>query len=493
MITGTAQNSLLIITATGLNEQPGSAPSAAGSAVAQANTPSGAGTEPAQPTQAATVAAAAPTQAAVAPTSVPPTDVPATPVPSAATEAATSSEVVANAPTNSPDVVSGPTPTNQAPAATEVPQGTIATVITREGVNLKIREYPRTDARTLALLPSGSTLDVQGVMDVRAPAPTGQPTPQATSTAGPTPTISTKDLTVEALWLFISWSPGGSGTVTGWVNADPSYLEVTRNGKPVKTPADMVTLRLIPPTQPGEVNSSSVTPVAESNDIIATVDQINEGTNLQMRRTPGIDGESLALIPAKAQTVVLQQTTIKSKGGVVGEPASTIWLFVRYTTDAGAVTGWINSQYVTLTFRGRKLPDLKQIPVAQTIQRGFTEGNAQPVKPPPPAGIIATVNKVNQGANLQLRRTPNADAESLGLIPAGSELQVQGRNADGNWLQVSVQGQTGWINSQFVTLTKSGKAYRISDLTIVTGEKDVIGTVTPGPSPTATLKPTAAG
>src|SRR5262249_36545367 len=103
VITGTAQNSLLIVTATGLNEQPSSAPTAAGSAVAQANTPA---TQQAQPTQAATAAAAAPTQApAPSETPVPAPDVPATAAPPPATEAATSAEVVPDTPTPSGDVV----------------------------------------------------------------------------------------------------------------------------------------------------------------------------------------------------------------------------------------------------------------------------------------------------------------------------------------------------------------------------------------------------
>jgi len=41
-------------------------------------------------------------------------------------------------------------------------------------VNLKIREYPRIDAKTLALVPSGGTLTVTGVKGVFSP--TGQPT-----------------------------------------------------------------------------------------------------------------------------------------------------------------------------------------------------------------------------------------------------------------------------------------------------------------------------
>jgi hypothetical protein len=44
----------------------------------------------------------------------------------------------------------------------------------------------------------------------------------------------------------------------------------------------------------------------------------------------------------------------------------------------------------------------------------------------------------------------------------------------------------GWVNIQFVTITKAGKVFNIPDIPIVTGEKDTTSIATPGPSPTAT-------
>ncbi len=182
VVAGNDKSSKLIVAATGLNEQPGSAPSAPiPVAVAQAPTTAVA-TEAAQPTAQATsqpTATSAPATEAAQPTVQPPspTTEPAQPEP----------------PTQAPNP---PTEVAQEPTATLVPptkppapanpQGIIATVQTNEGVNLKIREYPRTDARTLALVPSGTDLVVTGVQGPVPP--TGQPT--ATGTPGPTPTIN---------------------------------------------------------------------------------------------------------------------------------------------------------------------------------------------------------------------------------------------------------------------------------------------------------------
>ncbi len=480
VVAGSDKNSKLIIAATGLNEQPGSVPGPAGVAVAEATTAATAAatqaaplTKSAPPTKQAPTQKTQPTQA---PTLVPP---PTETQPEAPTEPPTAQPDQPTAVAQEPTATLAP-PTKP-PAA---PQGLIATVQTNEGVNLKIREYPRADARTLALVPSGGQLAIEGV---KGPVPpTGQPTPSRTP--GPTPTVNAEGVTIDQIWLFVTWTTADGGNVTGWVNAQ--YVKITRNGRVVKEIADILAFKQIPQNTPGEINSAAVTPVgADANQIVGTV-TVNEGTNLQLRRTPGIDGESLALVPAGAQVVVLAKFEVKSKGGVVGEPASTIWLLVRYATDTGTITGWVNSQYVQLTFHQRKA-DLSEVPTATEITRGFIEGNATVVKPPAPPGIIATVDKLNQGANLQLRNLPNATAESLALVPAGTELPVLGRNGDGNWLMVRFEDKEGWINSQYVTVTKAGRPFKIADITNVTTEKDTVGIATPGPSPTPTATKTS--
>jgi uncharacterized protein YraI len=319
-------------------------------------------------------------------------------------------------------------------------------------------------------------------------APAESPTPtQAAATREPTATRSAEGVVVENLWLFITWNQPDGGTVTGWVNAQ--YVDITRNGRPVREVIDILSFREIPADQNGELKTTAITPVAaDPNNIIGTI-TVDEGRNLQLRRTPGIDGESLALVPSGAQVIVIEKTDIPPKG-FVGEPTNPTWLFCRYETESGAVIGWLNLQFVKLTRRDRPV-EIGDVPVAREIQRGYLTGNATVVKPPSAPGIVALVDKVNAGVNLQLRRDPKADAESLALIPAGTELPVLGRSGDGNWLQVRFADKEGWINSQFVSISKSGKPVKIEEITIITGEKDTTTLATPGASPTAT--PTAIG
>ncbi len=346
---------------------------------------------------------------------------------------------------------------------------------TDPGVNLKIREYPSQDARTLALVPSGDTLDVDGLRGPKVDE--NLPTPSE-----PTPTLSAEGVIIDDLWVFVEWRKP-DGTITGWTK--PQYLRL-KNGKGINVfkVEDILTLPLIPEDKFGVVGSGSATPIATVADrVIATV-TVNPGVNLQMRRLPGIDSESLTLLPAGAQLVAVGRTEVASQGGLIGEPQSLTWINAIFETESGRITGWVNSQFLVLTFKGRAF-DIKELPLVTEPTPGGVVGSAPIVQPPVQAGLVATVDKVNPGANLQLRRTPSAQGESLGLIPSGAQIPVLGRNNTAEWLLVQYNGVEGWVNAFFVTVTKDGKRVNLfDDVKNVSEENDA--TVTPSPTPSAT-------
>lgn len=441
VLVGDESTSQFVVATTSLNEQPGSAPVslspvAAGAATAKATTP-----------------AAAP--------------------PAAATEPAQAVETQPAEDT--------PTLVPTQPKPTTVP-GILGTVNTNADVNLKIREYPRLDARTLALVPSQTVLTVTGVRGPAAksltPGPAGTKLPAGTKTATPTLVATART----DVWVFVTWNTSDGGTVTGWVLS--SYLDLVNNGKPIgNSNLDAVlAFTQVPEDTPGEVTNTNITPVAgDSNRVIGTV-KTNTGTNAQLRRTPGINGESLALVPAEGQVYVISRTDVKLTG-LVGEPKSPTWFFVQFDSAGSSVFGWMSADFIVLSRRNKPV-DVKEIPVATEITRGFIQGAATSVQPPPKPGVIATIINVNNGANLQLRRTPDVNAESLGLIPPDTQLDVTGRDGSGTWIQVSYNGQTGWVNGQFVKITKNGKKFSVGDIKIVTDQKDTFGTLTPTPSVT---------
>ncbi|MBE2195916.1 MAG: DUF4397 domain-containing protein [Anaerolinea sp.] len=384
------------------------------------------------------------------------------------------------APTEAPPpptvVVQQPTPAPFVPPPAPTPRGKtgwLGTVATNPGVNLKLREYPSTDAKTLALVPSGQVVEVDGL---KGPIVNeSEPTPSVT------PTLSFEGKVIEDLWVFVTWTTD-AGRITGWTK--PQYLQVKdAKGNAVFKIEQWFSLPLIPENQFGVVSNPAATPITQRPDeVIATV-IVDPGVNLQLRRTPSINGESMQLLPNGTKLIALEQTTVESLGGLVGEPQSTIWLYVRFETETGVITGWINSGFVTLNFKGRPF-ELSELPVATEIKEGTIEGTGLIITQPPKQGLMATVDKVNPGANLQLRRSPDAGSESLALIPAGSQVPVLGRNESATWFQVQYNGIEGWINGFYVTVTDDGKRLKdvFEDVKNVTDLPDVTLT----PSPTAT-------
>jgi uncharacterized protein YraI len=161
-------------------------------------------------------------------------------------------------------------------------------------------------------------------------------------------------------------------------------------------------------------------------------------------------------------------------------------LFIQYTTATGGVTGWVNSDFILLSRKNRAL-DIKEIPSTDQPPVGEVRGSIAPAATQAKPGLIATVDRIDPGANLQLRRTPTSDGESLGLVPSGSQVPILGRNGDGNWLYVNFNGTEGWINAFYVTVTRNGRRVNIAEITNITDQPDIAASITPGPTPTPTV------
>lgn len=75
---------------------------------------------------------------------------------------------------------------------------------------------------------------------------------------------------------------------------------------------------------------------------------------------------------------------------------------------------------------------------------GAPAGGGQSASAPPvsASGVIYVLN-----AEVNFRDTPNGN--KLGTIPAGTQLEVTGRNADGSWAQVNYNGANGWVTASF--------------------------------------------
>lgn len=395
----------------------------------------------------------------------------------APTEAETSSEVV-QAPTQTPaeivQVATVAPPTLAPTAAPTQPAGPTARVVLDPGANLQMRQYPSTTAFSLGLAPSGSTLIVNG----RAGAPVeGIPSVTPTDYVDPVSLLTAdQDLNPAETWLNVTYLPPSGGELTAWVNAQ--FLDVRDDRGRRQRLADLPT---VPANLAGEAIGTQITsPTTQENVVTATVFNLAPGVNLHIRRTPDPAAESLVLIP---NGTALQ---------LVGVNPDRAWAFVIFTSaQGGTVTGWATTEFLSFSLNGQAvtLADLETrnlLIEVQATRRGEVSGSVSSVASaggdPLRDAYIAQVN-VNPGANLHLRREPNAGSESLGLIPANTRLVVSARDGTGQWVQTEFEGREGWVNTQYLVFTFNGRPAELADIPVAEGQTNTLPEATSEATP----------
>ncbi len=389
-----------------------------------------------------------------------------------------SSEVVAATPTQSGEVVA------QAPTATSVPPQPLVTqqplpvayIELDPGANLHCRELPKSDARSLGLIPAGATVTVIGRTGLPLVPDTGL------ATAEPTPVVEK----IEDLWLSVQWDTGDGGYLRCWVSAQ--FLRVEFKGKLLDTLEELMELPEEPFNRPGEAVNTTIKPPTPVFDAVLATVNLEPGVSLQLRRNPNTQAEALDRVPAGAQLEVLGYIKSPSEG-LVGQPTDPRWLRVRYRTEnSGATVGWISAQYVTLSRLGRPV-EYTEIPLLTEAEPGlYEQPGVQPVIPIEQQAVLGVVN-LNPGANLNLRDRPSADAFIVRAIPAAELLTINGRNGDGTWVQATYETPDGtklegWAAAQYLVITRGGQPYDVFTLPNLSGEPDV--------PPTAAAQPTVA-
>jgi uncharacterized protein YgiM (DUF1202 family) len=379
------------------------------------------------------------------------------------------------APTEAPAEVVEATPVPEQPATDPV-AGFSATVVGLDPTaNLRLRQYPNTGSTTLHLIPVGTALVVNGregpeIFPESLPTPTLAP--EATAFVDPATLLTGGDLAPETTWLNITYATPDGGTITAWTIA--SFLDVRDGEGELQRLAN---LPLIPRNQAGEAVNTSITPPPNNEDrVTVTVIGIEPTAHLNLRRTPDTAGEVLAPLPASAVMDFL------------GVNQDRTWLFVRYISlDGINYTGWVSIGFVQLNLNDQPtnfsvLESRHLLVITPPETRGTSETGAPPVvaatRDPLRNVIVGEVTGVNADANLNLRRTPNVQAEVLSPVPGGSLLVVVGRTEDATWIEATYEGQTGWVASQYVTLTFNGVGVDIN--TVPVTSLRLTATPTPG-------------
>lgn len=337
--------------------------------------------------------------------------------------------------------------------------------------NLQLRQYPGSDALSLGTVPPNTILLVNGREGAIEEIPfsaTPRP-PEDYEFIDPVTLFTTanEDLVPQDTWLNVTYNTPDGGSITAWANA--LYLDVRNpRGERVK----LADLPLVASNLPGEVTNSAVTPPpVPANRVAATVFNLDEGINLNIRRTADNQGEVLARVP---NGTVME---------FLGISEAQDWVFVRYSLpEGGNVEGWVNSLYVQYSYNNRPI-DLDEIDergllvITPNDTRGTVTAGVSPAAIPttnPTRNAYVAEIILDLGANLNLRRQPDTNAEVLAQIPGGAQVIVSSRSEDGNWLQVTFEGTEGWIASRtatanFVSISFNGRPAQISDVP-VTGE-----------------------
>jgi uncharacterized protein YraI len=131
--------------------------------------------------------------------------------------------------------------------------------------------------------------------------------------------------------------------------------------------------------------------------------------------------------------VLGENTTLAIEGRNMGGN----WL--RVHTQDNALTGWVAARFVAL-----QSGDVAGLPVVD-------ESAAAPPANTAPVAVSGELTGLAV-VNLNVRVTPETRAAKVGLLTAGTTVNLLGRNQRGNWLYISGGGLQGWIAGGYLRL-----------------------------------------
>lgn len=103
--------------------------------------------------------------------------------------------------------------------------------------------------------------------------------------------------------------------------------------------------------------------------------------------------------------------------------------WVRVTVVGTSVSGWVNAGYVNVL-----TGSISSLPVA-----GTSDGNGDST------GVRGKLT-----SSLRLRTGPGTNYPQIALVPWGAVVDIRGRSANGQWLQVQSGTQVGWVLRSYV-------------------------------------------
>jgi len=286
--------------------------------------------------------------------------------------------------------------------------------------------------------------------------------------------------------------------------------------EPTTEAAVAPTLAPVEPTQ---------APVAATNGPTARVFNLDANANLQLRQYPNSDALSLSTVPPGTVLIVngregaidpipFSATPKPADDYEFVDPASLLtdpkadlvpqetWLNVTYSTpDGGSITAWANAEYLDVRNPKAEKIKLASLPLVSSNLPGSVDNTTTSAPAIPANRVAATVFNLDVNINLNIRRTPDPDAEVLARVPNGTVMELLGLKEDQQWAFVSYSPATGgtvtgWVNVTYIQYSYNGKAMKLEELStrnlLVITPDDTRGEVTEGIAPAVvpTVNPT---
>ncbi len=237
------------------------------------------------------------------------------------------------------------------------------------------------------------------------PAPAPSPSGGVTATASMTLNIRSGPGISNSI---ISYLPSGAtATVTGRA-PDSQWIYITYNGVQGWVAGWLCSISGDLNSVPIVGSSGGSAPPPAPGSVAATAN-----VTLNIRNGPGATFGVVGYLPGGATVPVL------------GRNGDSSWVFI----DRNGTKGWVAAWLCSIS------GDLSSVPV--TSQSG---GAAPPPSAPSPSGVTATAT-----ISLNLRSGPGTSYAVVGVFTAGATAPIIGRAADSNWINITYNGQTGWV------------------------------------------------
>lgn len=324
---------------------------------------------------------------------------------------------------------------------TTIPEKTTTKYVNVDpGSRLNLRQSASTNSAILAMLSNGTKVTVYsetgGWAKVKANDKEGYVSTRYLVATVTEATSNNQKKVQEPVTKYVSVNPGShlnlrknasttsaviskldNGTAVTVHSETGGWAKVTANGK-----EGYVSTRYLGAAKSGDNANADKSGTTESSQTVTKYVAVNPGSNLNLRSSASTGSTVISKLPNGAEVTVYSEA-----GG---------WAKVK----ANGKEGFVSTAYLTAG---------KSAGSDNSDKPGNTTKPQQPEK-------VTTVTKyvsVNDGSNLNLRKSASTSSSILSKLPNGTQVTVY--SEAGGWAKVKANGKEGYVSTAYLTAGKS--------------------------------------